>query len=108
MQAPLLCGLVAEMTHPREHHGQPRLVGGGDYLLVAHGTAGLGDGRDSRLGGQFDVIGEGEEGIGSQHSALGFVPGDALGQVHADHPVGLSRAHANQRPGLWRTRWHWI
>ena len=40
---------MAEMPSPREHHGQPALVGGGYHLGVADRAAGLDDrGRAGR------------------------------------------------------------
>ena len=54
-------------------------VGGGDDFFVADGAAGLGYGGDAAVGSHLDVVGEGEEGVGREYAAVGFVAGAAAG-----------------------------
>ena len=42
---------MPEVPHPREHHREAGLVGGGDHVFVADGAAGLDDGGGAGAGG---------------------------------------------------------
>ena len=66
-----MIALVPEVTLAGEHHGQVGAVGGLDHLLVAQRAAGLDDGAGAGFGGRQKTVGKGEEGIGSDHRALG-------------------------------------
>ena len=66
--------LVAEVAGSGEEHGDVMLVRGGDYFIVADGAAGLGDGGDAAGRRHFDVVGEGEEGVGCEDAALAPCP----------------------------------
>src|SRR5207302_4866810 len=56
-------------------HGHAGFVGGGDHLVVAHGTAGLDDGRRPGRHRRVDAVAEREEGIAGADAA----PGPAVG-----------------------------
>ena len=58
------CASVPEVAHAGEDHGQARLVGGGDHLVVAHRAAGLDHRGGAGLGRGQQAVGEGEEGVG--------------------------------------------
>ena len=60
---------MPEVPHPREQHGEPLFVGGGDDFFVAHGSAGLDDAGGAGFGGLQQTIGEGEECIGGDGAA---------------------------------------
>ena len=49
------------------------------------------------FGSHLDTVREREKGVGGQDRPSGPVSGDAQREVDADHPVGLSRAHPDQR-----------
>ena len=54
---------MPEMALVGEDHGDVGVVGGGDDVVVSFGAAGLDDGSDAGVGGDFDAVGEGEEGV---------------------------------------------
>src|SRR5919206_1008483 len=54
-------GSVPEMPRPGEHHRHPRLVGGGDHLVVALAAARLDHRRDPRPGEHVQPVAEREE-----------------------------------------------
>ena len=62
-------GLVPEVAHPGEHHGEALLVRRIDHFLVAHRAAGLDDGGGAGFGGGQQPVGEGEEGVGGHDAA---------------------------------------
>jgi len=66
-------GLVAEVSAPREDHGQVMAIGDLDSHLVTDGAARLDDGGHAALGRERDGIAEREIGIGRKHRAGGPV-----------------------------------
>jgi hypothetical protein len=52
---------MPEVADASEYHGQSGFVGSGNHFIVTDGTTWLHDGGDSSLGGQLNVVGEGEE-----------------------------------------------
>jgi hypothetical protein len=60
---------MPEMSDAGEDHSQAVLIAGLDRVLIAHGTAGLDDGSDSRLGRLIDVVAKRKESVGSHHAA---------------------------------------
>ena len=56
-------GLVAEMAHAGEDHGNAGFVGCVNHFLIAHGAAGLDNCADAHLGGVVDAVAEREEGV---------------------------------------------
>src|SRR5580692_4653753 len=85
--------LVQEMPHAGEYHGHSEPVGGGDYVVVADGSAGLDDGDGSGFGGFFDAVGEREKSVGGDNASgerrLRFHHGDFDG-VDAAHLAGAN------------------
>jgi len=53
---------MPEMADSGKDHGEAEFVGGGDYLFVVDGAAGLDDGGCAGGGYGFKAIGEGEKG----------------------------------------------
>src|SRR2546427_10446054 len=49
------------MPHAGEYHGEPKLVGGRDHLIVAHASAGLDNGLRARSGDHFHAVLKREE-----------------------------------------------
>src|SRR5258708_37856935 len=66
----LLRGLVQEMAHAGEDHGEAEAVGGGDDIIVAHGAAGLNYCGGAGFRGFFPAVREREEGVGGYDGAL--------------------------------------
>ena len=106
---------MAEVAHAGEHHGEAVVVGGGDDLVVAHGAAGLDHGGGAGLGGRQQAVGEGEEGVGRHHRALGqrlrqrrrpwrrpALPARRCGRCRRGSS-GRRRCRPWRRP--WRRRW---
>jgi hypothetical protein len=54
---------MPKMARPREHHRNPRGVGDGDHVGVAHRAAGLDDRGRARFDCREQAVGEGEEGV---------------------------------------------
>ena len=57
---------MMEKTDACESHGNAVFVAGGDDMVVAHGTTGLGNKLDTTLVGTLNIVAEGEEGIAAQ------------------------------------------
>ena len=55
---------MAEVPHPREQHREIGLIGSGDDLLVADGTARLNDGGCSSFDGRQQTVGKGKKRVG--------------------------------------------
>jgi hypothetical protein len=55
--------LMPKMPHAGEDHGEASFIGGGNYFVITHGTAGLNDRRCPRLGGCKQSVGEWEESV---------------------------------------------
>ena len=106
---------MPEVPAPREHHGEPGLVGGADDLVVAHRAAGLDHRRRAGLGRRQEPVGEGEEGVGGDDRALGEAFGEARRPSRPPRPSrrrcarnrpgssGRRRCRPSRRP--WRRRW---
>ena len=62
---------MPEVAHAGHDHGDAGGVGGGDHLVVAHGTARLDDGRGAGGNQGLKAIGEGEEGVRGDDRANG-------------------------------------
>ena len=64
--------LVAEVTHPGEHHGDVVFVGRGDDFGIAPRAARLNDGLDAELGKRVEAVAKREERIRSDrpHSSV--------------------------------------
>ena len=56
---------MMKQPEPREVHGHAVLVGGFDDLVVTDGAAGLGDIFYTAFLCSFNVVAEGEEGVGA-------------------------------------------
>src|SRR5215470_2669718 len=56
-------GLMPEVAHAGEDHGEAGGVGGGDDRVVAQRTAGLDHGFGAGVGDRLQAIGKGEEGV---------------------------------------------
>ena len=54
---------MMEETHPGKAHGDPILIGGFNYLVVADGTAGFYNVVDTALAGALHIVAKGEERI---------------------------------------------
>jgi len=52
---------MAEMAHPREHHGHAQPVGGRDYFRIVNRPAGLDERRGAVRDRFFDSIGKGKK-----------------------------------------------
>ncbi len=61
---------MPEMADSGKDHGEAEFVGGGDYLFVVDGAAGLDDGGCAGGGYGFKAIGEGEKGVGGGDATL--------------------------------------
>mmetsp|Transcript_2025 Transcript_2025/g.6480 ORF Transcript_2025/g.6480 Transcript_2025/m.6480 type:complete len:456 (+) Transcript_2025:125-1492(+) len=70
-------------------------------VLIAHGSAGVGDSLHARLARDFNRVapGKGEKRIRGEHGALRFVARLFEGDAHGVHAVGLTRAHTEQTTG---------
>src|ERR1700732_1941893 len=66
----LLRGVVQEMAHAVEDHGEAEAVGGGDDIVVAHGAARLNDRGGAGFGGFFHAVWKWEEGVRGDDAAL--------------------------------------
>src|SRR6185312_13440824 len=62
---------MPEMPHPREHHRNPRRIGGRDHLGVAERAPWLDHGGGAGLDGGEQAVGEGEEGVGGDDGPFG-------------------------------------
>jgi hypothetical protein len=51
------------MPDSGEDHGESKAIGGGDYVVVFYGAAGLDDSRCTGCGDGFKTVWEGEEGV---------------------------------------------
>ena len=54
---------VAKVANTGHHHGQVQAVRDLDYLVIAHGAAGLDDGGGTCVGDDLKAIREGEKGV---------------------------------------------
>src|SRR4030042_5620760 len=88
--------LVFEVTDAGEHHSHIILIGGGDDLFISSRAAVLDDGSCSALCCHLDGIVEWNHSIGGEHAAFGGITGSLQGELDADYPVGLARAHTEQ------------
>ena len=68
---------MLEMANASEHHRDPGLVGSGDNIRIALGTARLDYRLDPGLREHLKAIGHGEERIAGGHRALRPVTGFA-------------------------------
>ena len=57
--------LMMEQTNAGERHCDTIFVAGLDHMVVANGAAGLCDIVDTAFMRPFDVVAEGEEGVGT-------------------------------------------
>jgi len=88
-------GLVEEVAHVGEEHGEAQAVGGGDYFGVFYGAAGLDNGGGAGLGGFFHAVGEGEEGVGGYDRSLQGVLRFHYGEFDGIDAAHLTGAHAD-------------
>ena len=59
-----------EQTHASEGHDHALLVALGNDQVISDGAAGLGNVLDAGSSGPLDVVGEGEESVGTQGHAV--------------------------------------
>ena len=60
---------MVEQTQSAKGHGNAVFVTGVDHLLIADGTAGFHNGRNTAATGALNVVPEGEEGVAAQGNA---------------------------------------
>src|SRR5947199_3503610 len=84
--------LVAEVSDPCEDHRYVVLSCGRNHFLVAHGSAGLDDGRDPGVGRGVDAVTKREERIGGQHRSAGPVASALDRDLHRPDAVRLTAA----------------
>src|SRR5690606_8394791 len=89
---------VPEVAHAGKYHGHAVFIGGGNDLVVAHGTARLDHRRDAGSYGGIDAVAEREECVRGHHRTahletgmFGLDGGDAR-RIDAAHLAG---AHAD-------------
>src|SRR5579883_658304 len=71
-----------------------------DRIGIAHGAAGLDDGRDAGAGGLIYIITEGEERIGSEYAALASLASLAHGHVDRIDAAHLPGADTDDHAAL--------
>ena len=54
---------MVEQTHAGESHSNAIFITSGNHMVVAHGTAGLGDILHAAFVGAFNVVAKGEESV---------------------------------------------
>ena len=64
------CRSMPEMAHVGHDHGEAFVIGCGDYLVIAHGAAGLDNGRSAGLGGGQKAVSKREKGVRRDHGTL--------------------------------------
>ena len=89
---------MSEVADARKDEGDAVAIAEGDGLLVLDRAAGLDNGGDACLRGDFGTVREGEEGIGGEGRAFRILARLLDGEADAPYPVHLPRADALNRP----------
>jgi hypothetical protein len=86
---------MPEMADSREDRGEAEAVGGGNDVVVLHGTTGLDDGGCAGSGDGFKSVREWEEGIGCGDGALKREDRFLRSELRGVDTAHLAGAYAN-------------